>query len=70
MQTRCAVLQARGVRERVHGDRLTLGMTCLLQALAAMAINKGAGKDMVPAEALKELDWHSKLLVLQCCESA
>ena len=43
-------------------------MIILLHSLAAMARNKSVGKDGIPAEALKNLDFHSKLLVLQVFE--
>lgn len=54
------------MKESLQGNRLELGMTLMLQALAGMACNKCVGKDGIPVEALKALDWHSKLLVLQC----
>jgi len=43
-------------------------MTILLQALAAMARNKGVARDGIPVEALKCLDWQSYLVVLRCFE--
>ena len=57
---------ARAAQEKTRGNCIQLCMTVLLQALAGMEMNKGVGKDGVPVEALKALDWHSKLRVLQC----
>ena len=54
ISVRLAVLQARGHREQV--DKMVLGMTLLLQALASLAVNKGMGADRIPTEALKSLD--------------
>ena len=64
IRVRLLVLVAQGVREQ----DLVIGMTTLLQALAAMACNKGVARDGVPADALKCLDWHSSLMVLNCFE--
>eukprot|EP00973_Karenia_brevis_P042356 5863249-Karenia_brevis.AAC.1 len=43
-------------------------MTTLLQTLATLANNKGVGRDGVPVEALKALDWQSYMIVLECFE--
>ena len=64
IRVRLLVLVAQGLREQ----DLVIGMTTLLQALAAMACNKGVARDGVPADALKCLDWHSFLMVLNCFE--
>ena len=69
MQERCVWWKSRGLHERGRGQWLQLGMTILLHALASMLKNKSVGKDGIPTEALKSLDWHSKLLVLQIFEN-
>ena len=46
-------------------SRLPIGTTVLLQSLAKLKFGKGVGKDLVPSESLKNLDWHSFILILE-----
>lgn len=69
-QLRLNVLEARGAHSKQYEGSSTLhiGMTCLLQSLAALAKDKSVARDRIPAEALKALDWHSQVLVMEIFE--
>ena len=65
---RLHVLEARGremYRVALGGVELHVGVTVLLQALAAMNVVEAEGCDGISAEALKALDWHSLIKIRQ-----